>query len=83
MADQATKKISRAQEYISESSDDGLFFNLWQANKKQLQSAGIKDKHLYCAEICTACNIDLFFSYRKEEGITGRFGTLISLLAHV
>lgn len=83
MADQATKKIPRAQEYISESSEDGLFFNLWQANKKQLKSAGIKDEHLYCAEICTACNIDLFFSYRKEEGITGRFGALIGLLAHV
>jgi YfiH family protein len=83
MADQAEKILPRAQEYISESSEDGLFFNLWQANKKQLKSAGIKDEHLYCAEICTACNRDLFFSYRKEEGITGRFGALIGLLAHV
>jgi len=82
MADQATKKIPRAQEYISESPDDGLFFNLWQANKRQLQIAGIKDEHLYCTEICTACNNDLFFSYRKEKGTTGRFGALIGLLAH-
>ena len=80
MADQAIKQIPQAQEYIRESSDGGLFFNLWQANKKQLQSVGIKDGHLYCAKICTACNTDLFFSYRKEEKVTGRFGALIGLL---
>ena len=42
--------------------------------------AGIKDEHLYCAGLCTSCTIDLFFSYRKEKRVTGRFGALIGLL---
>ena len=80
MADHALKKLPRAQEYIRESLDDGLYFNLRQANKKQLKSAGIKAEHLYCAGLCTSCTIDLFFSYRKEKKVTGRFGALIGLL---
>jgi len=79
MADYALKKLPRAQEYIRESLDDGLYFDLRQANKKQLKTAGIKDEHLYCTELCTSCAIDLFFSYRKEKGVTGRFGALIGL----
>jgi len=81
MADYALKKLPRAQEYIRESLDDGLYFNLWQANKEQLKSSGIKDENLYCSRLCTSCNVDLFFSYRKEKRITGRFGALIGLSA--
>jgi len=80
MANHALKKLPWAQEYIRASSDDGLYFNLGQANRKQLKSAGIKDEHLCCAGLCTSCNLDIFFSYRKEKGVTGRFGALIGLL---
>lgn len=80
MADHALKKLPRAKGYIRESSNDGLFFDLWQANKKQLQNAGIKDEHLSWAGLCTSCNLDLFFSYRKEKRVTGRFGALIGLI---
>jgi YfiH family protein len=80
MAEHALKKLPWAQEYIRESSDEGLYFNLRQANKKQLKSAGIKDEQLYCTELCTSCKVDLFFSYRKEKRVTGRFGALIGLI---
>ena len=79
MADQAVKKLHKAQEYFLNSTNDGLYFNLWHANIKQLQSTGIKDDHLYCAELCTSCNFDLFYSYRKGKKVTGRFGALIGL----
>ena len=79
MADQAVKELYKAQEYFVKSTNDDLYFDLWQANKKQLQSAGIKDEHLYSAELCTSCNFDLFYSYRKGKKVTGRFGALIGL----
>ncbi len=79
MTDQAVKELPNTQEYFIESLNGGLHFNLWQANKKQLQSAGIKDEHIYCAELCTSCNFDLFYSYRKGKKVTGRFGVLIGL----
>ena len=80
MADQTVKEFSQTKRYFRESPNDGLYFNLWQANKEQLQSAGIKKENIYCAELCTYCNFELFFSYRKGKGVTGRFGALIGLL---
>lgn len=77
MAGEAVRVLHKAQQYFVTSTNDDLYFNLWQANKKQLQHAGIKDDHLSCAELCTSCNIDLFYSYRKEKQVTGRFGALI------
>jgi hypothetical protein len=78
MADEAVKELS-GQEYLKEGSDGSIYFNLWKANEKQLKDTGIKDDHLHCAGLCTACNTDLFFSYRREKRVTGRFGALIGL----
>ena len=78
MADEAVKELSD-QECIKEGSDGSIYFNLWKANEKQLKDSGIKEDHLHRAGICTSCNVDLFFSYRKEKSMTGRFGALIGL----
>jgi len=82
MAVQATKDLFKGEAYTRELSGRKLFFDLWQANKKELYQAGIKEENLSCAEICTACNIDQFFSYRKEKQVTGRFGAFIGLRKH-
>jgi YfiH family protein len=79
MADQAAKELITGEEYSEESHGKKLFFNLWQANKKELHHAGIREENLYCAELCTSCNSDQFFSYRKEKRVTGRFGAFIGL----
>ena len=52
-------------------------FNFWAISRMQLVNAGIPEKQIFCAGICTACNRD-YFSYRRE-GITGRMGTVIAL----
>jgi len=48
-------------------------------NRAQLLDAGVKDMHIEMSGICTACEVDRFFSYRKEEGCTGRFMSLIGI----
>ena len=78
-ADEAVKELSSGQECLKEGSEGNIYFNLWKANEKQLKDTGIKDDHLHCAGLCTSCNTDLFFSYRKEKKVTGRFGALIGL----
>jgi hypothetical protein len=82
MAAQAAKELVKGEECSKELSGRRLFFNLWQANKKELYQAGIREENLSCAEICTSCNIDQFFSYRKEKRVTGRFGAFIGLREH-
>ena len=56
-----------------------LTFDLWEANRLQLMKAGVQEGHIRSAKICTSCNTDLFFSYRREAKITGRFGAFIGL----
>ena len=51
--------------------------DLWQLNKMQLQEIGVFSENIFCANICTSCHNDLFFSYRSEHGKTGRLGAVI------
>lgn len=60
-------------------SDNKGFFNLWEANKRQLIQMGIPEKNIEVAQICTRCNHDRFFSYRYQQKETGRFGAGIIL----
>lgn len=45
----------------------------------ELRKCGVKRKNIHRAGLCTACNTDIFFSYRKSEGITGRSWTLATI----
>lgn len=53
--------------------------NLWEANRLQLLSAGLKEENIECAETCTACEHKWFFSYRADHGQTGRLAAVIAL----
>jgi len=48
-------------------------------NKKQLLDVGLKEENIEMSGICTACEVDRFFSYRKEQGCSGRFMSMIGL----
>ncbi len=52
-------------------------FNMWAANRFQLEQAGITKIEM--ANICTACYPEDWYSHRAEKGKTGRFGALIAL----
>jgi YfiH family protein len=53
-------------------------FDFWAISRMQLARSGILDKNIEVAEICTSCNTEDFFSYRKE-GDTGRNATVVAL----
>lgn len=56
---------------------DGMYFDMWQANRRQARQAGIAQ--VTVSELCTACRTDEFFSHRAEKGRAGRFGAFIGL----
>jgi hypothetical protein len=57
---------------------DGRFhFDLWSANRIQLEDAGVG--RVEVCEVCTACHTDDWFSHRAEKGRTGRFGAILAL----
>jgi YfiH family protein len=48
-------------------------------NKKQLLDASLSLENIEMSEVCTACEVDSYFSYRKEQGCSGRFMSMIGL----
>jgi len=48
-------------------------------NQQQLLKAGVKADNIELSGVCTACENERYFSYRKEGGCSGRFITIIGL----
>ena len=58
--------------------DGGKYqLDLWGMNAKQLQEAGVSEENITVAGICTNDNVELFCSYRAEQGKTGRMGVCL------
>jgi YfiH family protein len=59
--------------------------DLWQSNRHQLESAGLPSTNITVLAQCTACartpnGRRNFFSYRTEQGLTGRMMTAIAIV---
>lgn len=55
------------------------FLDLWKVNYLQILEEGIPEENIILANSCTSCNIDKFYSYRREKGIANRMIAAISL----
>lgn len=53
-------------------------FDFWAVSKKQLTICGVNEKNIEISQVCTHCNTDDYFSYRKEKE-TGRHATVVAL----
>jgi len=60
--------------------DDKYMLDLPLINRAQLLSMGLIPDNIEMSDICTSCNVEKFFSYRKEEGCSGRFMSMIRLV---
>ena len=48
-------------------------------NKYQLLESGLLEENIEMSGVCTACEVDAYFSYRKEQGCSGRFMSMIGM----
>ena len=53
-------------------------FDFWALSKKQLLACGVLEKNIEMSELCTHCNPQDFFSYRRDKE-TGRHATVVAL----
>jgi YfiH family protein len=58
---------------------DKYMLDLPLINKQQLLAAGLQEKDIEMSHTCTACEVERFFSYRKEQGCSGRFMSMIGI----
>jgi purine-nucleoside/S-methyl-5'-thioadenosine phosphorylase / adenosine deaminase len=53
--------------------------DLFQANRLQLEGAGVRPENIFVSDLCTACRSDLLFSYRMERDRSGRLMSVIGI----
>ena len=56
-----------------------LHLDLIEANRRQLLAAGLAAESIQSMGGCTCCRTDLFYSYRAEQGVTGRMLAVIGV----
>lgn len=66
--------------FLTPSAEQGKYhLNLWQANRLQLEEIGVPSANIVSADICTSCNAKILFSYRAEQGKTGRIAAVLAI----
>jgi YfiH family protein len=53
--------------------------DLWSATERALRDAGVTDVERF--DVCTSCHPELFFSHRRDGGVTGRQGVIGHVVA--
>jgi YfiH family protein len=76
---QVRQAFGEQAEKLLQSRGESVYFDLWAANRLQLEQQGVRQIEL--AGLCTACNQQDWYSHRAQKGRTGRFGALIALRA--
>jgi len=77
VVDAAVRELGIAAERFFRVSGDKFLFDLWGANRRQLQAAGVPGANIAAAEVCTICHNDTYPSYRAEGDAAGRFVAVI------
>jgi hypothetical protein len=56
-----------------------IHLDLVEANRRQLQDAGVREEHISVIDGCTACDTVRFFSHRAEFGKAGRMMAVVGI----
>lgn len=79
VASQFRAAFSDCSDILEATGEDVFKLNLWKANKAVALEAGILENNIEMDDHCTNCNGELFYSYRRDNGITGRMAAMIKL----
>jgi YfiH family protein len=79
-SDMRTKIVMKTETGTGMGKEMGKWkLNLSLANRYQLQELGVPGSNIHDGNLCTSCANELFYSHRKERGITGRLLNFIML----
>lgn len=66
-------------EAVTAGEGENPHLDLKRVNRLQLMEAGVAPEHIEVSPVCTSCESERFFSYRKEGGCDGRFMSCIMI----
>ncbi len=66
--------------FIRKGENNKFFVNLQSKNREILLSRGLREQNIDDLNLCTICNCETMYSYRKHKENTGRMGAFIELL---
>ena len=75
-----SSRFAYGEKLFTPTSAGHAMVDLLQANRLQLESAGVPSERIHIAPICTMCRTDLFFSYRREKSLHGKVGRLMAVV---
>lgn len=78
LAEKVNKEFSGFNDIIN-LGKKGYTWDLKKTNYEILTLFGLKSENITSCDLCTSCNTDKFYSYRRESGLTGRMGAVIGL----
>lgn len=77
--EQFNESFKEISTILKEKDKDKWTLDLWEANKIVIEESGVPLSNITMGKMCTSCNNHKFFSYRKEDGKTGRMSATIML----
>ena len=66
-ADRVLKKYPAVAEDGSEIPGGKYHLDLGEANRMTILGAGVREDHLAISNVCTKCNVDVFYSFRAQR----------------
>ncbi|MGM0369893.1 MAG: polyphenol oxidase family protein, partial [Bacillota bacterium] len=67
------------EEMVENDGENKWRLDLAKANRIQLEEIGVEATNIINSNLCTSCHSNLFYSYRRDKGQTGRMASLIKI----
>ena len=75
--DTVLNKAENYKECFTPTGPHHWHLNLWQVNRLQLERMGVPSEQILDSSYCTHDHVEQYFSYRAEQGKTGRLAAVI------
>jgi len=79
LAERVRRDFRHLSDILYTDGDGGCKWDLKETNRQLLVNCGVKAENITVCDLCTACNPQLFYSYRRDKGRTGRMGALLGI----
>lgn len=77
---QFEKSYENIRSFVKDKDNGKYNLDLWMANKISVMETGVPSENITISNMCTKCNNDIFYSYRAENGNTGRMAAILQLI---